>query len=93
MIFNIGDLVRLDQFKVEGKVLEISESTVLIEHRIIHDGVSKIITQWYSKELVTDVRQIVENKVKLPVVKSKKNRVNKKKNNKIEFGIIPDTNK
>lgn len=88
MIFQIGDSVRLDKFKVEGKVLQILSDSVLVEHGIIQDGRSKIISQWYSRELVTGVKETEEVKVDAPV-KPKKNRVNKKKT-KIEFGVIPN---
>ena len=95
MDIQTGSLVKLDQFKVEGKVLEISENTVLIEHGIIQDGVSKIITQWYSKELVTGVIETekVEAKVEVPVKSKKKKNKKGKKAIPVEFGIIPDPNK
>jgi phage pi2 protein 07 len=95
MNFNVGDLVRLDKFKVEGKVIQILSDSVLVEHMIIQEGRSKIVNQWYFRDLVTDVKETEEVKVDVLPVKPKKNRVNKKgkKAISVEFGIIPNPNK
>lgn len=87
-----GDVVKLGQFKVEGKVLQILEDSVLVEHEIIRDGQSRVVNQWYSKDLVTGVIETEEVEIKVEVSVKPKKKKNRKKS-KIEFGIIPDINK
>ena len=54
-MFEIGSKVEIKLLDVIGEVVEADETSVLVKHAIKVEEVTRIIEQWYDKEICTEV--------------------------------------
>jgi len=76
---NIKDKVIITITGVEGEVIEVTSTEVLIKHKATIDGQIKEVLQWYTYSVVKQIEE--EIVVKRGILSEDK---------VIEFGIIPD---
>lgn len=85
-MIKVEDKVLVGSSKVEGTVVQVGEDSFLVAHKIMTDGKSKEIEQWYDLNVVEEVG--TEKKVK-----SSKKSKSKIEDAKVELGVVPEIEK
>ena len=55
-MLEIGSKIEIKQFDITGEIVESDKTSVLVKYFAKIDGQTKVVNQWYDKELCTEIK-------------------------------------